>query len=165
MTRDEFFTVLAESKDKGFDWYYQRTGSCRFIRASKKLNGRETFCPLTVVAYIVTGEVVQTVGWERAIRLLQLDYADGVQIMHAADRYDTVVSGARTLRERVIKTTDVENSNKNIERYVDLARVIVEEAREDLGYGLMDSSGVDLLLDNIADLEMGQAIELWEKVK
>ncbi len=165
MTRDEFFTVLEESKSKGFDWYYQRTGSCRFIRASKKLNGRETFCPLTVVAYIVTGETVVTVGWERAIRLLELDYADGVEIMHAADRASSMMSGVRTLRDRIKETTDVDTSNKNIGRYVDLARTIVEEAREDLGYSLGDSSGVDLLLDNIADLEMGQAIDLWEKVR
>ncbi len=167
MTSDEFFTALEESKEQGFVWHYKKMSTTGefLIRASKQMNGTQTFCPLTVVTYMKTGEVLTITQWEQCIRLLELDELYGAKIMRAADRSTALPADIWTLRDDMIEATGVAINTEHRDQLLRVAVSLVNKARLDLGEDLMDSSGVDLLLDNMPNLSTDEAIDIWEEVR
>ena len=107
MTRDEFLSLLEASKDQGFDWFYKRMShEQELIRATKKTNGVNVFCPITVVAYMVTGRHYQITEWPQALKALKFSEYEGCKIMRAADNSRTYGTDRVRLRNELVSITE-----------------------------------------------------------
>lgn len=93
MQVQEFYKTLEQYKKK---WIvFDERGE---IRTSSP-KGEQSFCPITYVAYKMTGKKIKECDFEEAAKLLKLRLRDAYRIASAADQAETYPAVRRKLMQ------------------------------------------------------------------